>query len=80
MVNNSSAKNNININQVNNNEQNKKIKRLEASCYRDKPLTYIAENFGELGKDQGACGYVQKILNENPIFYIDQYAKNALIV
>ena len=68
LVNNSNAKNNININQVNNNEQKKKkIKRLEASYYIDKPLTYIAEKFGELGKDQGACRYIQKLLNDNPI-------------
>ena len=41
----------------------------------DKPLVYIAEKFGEFGIDQGACRFVQKLLNEKPIFYIDQYAK-----
>ena len=65
LVNNSNIKN---INQNNNNEQKKKkIKRLEVSSYMDKPLSYIAENFGTMGKDQGACRYIQKLLNDNPI-------------
>ena len=44
------------------------------------PLTFISEIFGELGKDQGACRYVQKLLNENPIFYIDKYAKKCFTI
>ncbi len=66
--------NNINnSNQLNNNNSNnveqkkKKVKRLEASMYVNKPLSFIAENFSMLGKDQGACRHIQKLLNDNPI-------------
>ena len=55
-----------NLNQLNNDQKKKKIKRLEVSAYMDKPLSYIAENFGMMGKDQGACRYIQKLLNDNP--------------
>jgi hypothetical protein len=55
-----------NLNQLNNDLKKKKIKRLEVSAYMDKPLSYIAENFGMMGKDQGACRYIQKLLNDNP--------------
>ena len=71
LVNNNNMKNQYNtigMNQPNMAEQKKKkIKRLEASTYVDKPLSYIAENFGAMGKDQGACRYIQKLLNDNPI-------------
>jgi hypothetical protein len=64
--------NNMNSNQMNNSNNNleqkkKKIKRLETSAYVDKPLSYIAENFSMMGKDQGACRYIQKLLNDNPV-------------
>ena len=65
-VKNQNMKNNNNLNQANNEQKKKKIKRLEASSYIDKPLQYIADNFGAMGKDQGACRYIQKLLNDNP--------------
>ena len=58
--------NNTNFNISNNEQKKKKIKRLELSSYIDKPLSYIAENFSIMGKDQGACRYIQKLLNDNP--------------
>jgi len=79
MLNNNLNNKNINNqNQGNNNieqQKKKKIKRLESSSYVDKPLSYIAENFSMMGKDQGACRYIQKILNDNPVESI-----NALYV
>ena len=78
--NNLNNKNINNQNQGNNNnnleqQKKKKIKRLETSSYVDKPLSYIAENFSMMGKDQGACRYIQKLLNDNPVESI-----NALYV
>jgi hypothetical protein len=67
-MNNQNINNLNNTNQSNNSEQKKKkVKRLEASSYVDKPLSYIAENFGAMGKDQGACRYIQKLLTDNPV-------------
>ena len=66
---NNSLSNNKNINnsnQSNNEQKKKKIKRLETSSYIDKPLSYISENLSLMGKDQGACRYIQKLLNDNP--------------
>ena len=62
----SNNKNINNSNQSNNEQKKKKIKRLETSSYIDKPLSYISENLSLLGKDQGACRYIQKLLNDNP--------------
>ena len=58
--------NNTNFNLSNNEQKKKKIKRLEISSYIDKPLSYIADNFSIMGKDQGACRHIQKLLNDNP--------------
>ena len=68
LMNNNNMKNqNIKNNNNNLNEQKKKkAKRLEVSSYINKPLDYIAENFGTMGKDQGACRHIQKLLNDNP--------------
>ena len=67
MIMNNNINNSINnVNQLNNDPKKKKIKRLETSSYMDKPLSFIAENFGMMGKDQGACRYIQKLLNDNP--------------
>jgi hypothetical protein len=66
-LNNNMLMNNNNANQFNIEQKKKKVKRLETSTYIDKPLSYIADNFILLGKDQGACRYIQKLLNDNPI-------------
>ena len=34
--------------------------------YMNKPLSFLAQNIIVLGKDQSACRYIQKIINENP--------------
>ena len=55
---------------------------METSTYIDKPLSYIADNFILLGKDQGACRHIQKLLNDNPIETLkvlyDPLCKNIL--
>lgn len=80
-LNNNMLMNNNNSNQFNM-EQKKKVKRLETSIYIDKPLSYIADNFILLGKDQGACRYIQKLLNDNPVETLkvlyDPLCKNIL--
>ena len=66
--------NNNNNNSNNNNQQNnnndynkrKKIKKLDSNMYLNKPLSYLSKNLNSLGKDQGACRYLQKLLDENP--------------
>ena len=77
--------NNINNNQLkNNNDYNKrkKIKKLENSLYKDKPLNYLANNLNLLGKDQGACRYLQELLNDNPLeaiqFFYEPLCENIL--
>ena len=77
--------NNINNSQLkNNNDYNKrkKIKKLENSLYKDKPLNYLANNLNLLGKDQGACRYLQELLNDNPLeaiqFFYEPLCENIL--
>ena len=80
MNDNNIQKNNIN-NNINNNDsyinmqtqnkpknetKKKKTKRLDPSIYMDKPLSVLADKLDVLGKDQGACRYLQKILDNNP--------------
>ena len=89
MINNNNSMNlnnnmlmNNNANQFNMEQKKKKVKRLETSTYIDKPLSYIADNFILLGKDQGACRHIQKLLNDNPeetlkVLY-DPLCKNIL--
>jgi hypothetical protein len=81
-LNNNMLMNNNNANQFNIEQKKKKVKRLETSTYIDKPLSYIADNFILLGKDQGACRYIQKLLNDNPIETLkvlyDPLCKNIL--
>ena len=66
LMNNSNINKNLINNYQNNEQKKKKIKRLEISSYVNKPLSYIAENFSVMGKDQGACRYIQKLLTDNP--------------
>ena len=81
-LNNNMLMNNNNSNQFNMETKKKKVKRLETSIYIDKPLSYIADNFILLGKDQGACRYIQKLLNDNPVETLkvlyDPLCKNIL--
>ena len=66
--------NNINENKQNEDNNNekpkkkrkKKQKRLDASTYMNKPLSYIADNFTMMAKDQGASRYLQQLLDNNP--------------
>ena len=78
--NNNNSSNNNNNNQPNiNNDYNKrkKIKKLDGNMYFNKPLSYLAKNLNSLGKDQGACRYLQKLLDENPLETI-QYLYDPL--
>ena len=60
--------NNQNFNNMYNNEQKrKKIKKLDSSLYMDKSISYLAENLIIFGRDQGACRYIQKLLDQNPL-------------
>ena len=75
---------NLNYNPQNNqnNDKRKKIKKLEISFYMNKSLIYLAQNIYILGKDQGACRYIQKLISDNPsetllIFY-DSICDNIL--
>ena len=55
------------------NKKNKKSKRLDPSDYINIPLSTLSNNFYLLGKDQGACRYLQKLLDEKPnevIYYL----------
>ena len=47
-------------------KKKKKAKRLDSSSYVNKPLSYIAENFYTMAKDQGASRYLQQLLDSNP--------------
>ena len=71
--------NNINNQQQNNNDFNKrkKVKKLDNSLYINKPLSYLAKNLDLLGRDQGACRHLQKLLDENPLETI-QYLYDPL--
>jgi len=77
-VNNINSNNNVNQ-QNNSNEYNKrkKIKKLDNTLYMNKPLSYLAKNLNLLGKDQGACRYLQKVLNDHPLETI-QYLYDPL--
>lgn len=66
-INNSNNSNNNNTNnQQKNDYKKKKPKKLDNSFYMDKPLTFLGENINMLSKDQGACRYLQKLLDSNP--------------
>ena len=59
------------INMNNQNKQKidskkKKSKRLDPSLYMDKPASFLADKLNILGKDQGACRYLQSMLDNNP--------------
>ena len=47
-------------------ERKKKQRRLDSSYYVEKPLEFLAENFSILGRDQGACRYIQQLLDDDP--------------
>ena len=66
-------------NNNNNNDYNKrkKIKKLDNNLYMDKPLGYLAKNLNLLGKDQGACRYLQNLLDDHPLETI-QYLYDPL--
>ena len=87
--------NNIQVNNINENKtkeqkvnekpkkkRRKKQKRLDSSSYINKPISYLAENFCTMAKDQGASRYLQKMLDSNPKEIIDAVfiplCKNAL--
>ena len=87
--------NNIQVNNINENKikeqkvnekpkkkRRKKQKRLDSSSYINKPISYLAENFCIMAKDQGASRYLQKMLDSNPKEIIDALfiplCKNAL--
>ena len=73
--NNSNSNNQPNMN--NDYNKRKKIKKLDGNMYFNKPLSYLAKNLNSLGKDQGACRYLQKLLDENPLETI-QYLYDPL--
>ena len=76
--NNNSSNNNNNQPNINNDyNKRKKIKKLDGNMYFNKPLSYLAKNLNSLGKDQGACRYLQKLLDENPLETI-QYLYDPL--
>ena len=54
-------------NQSSRDNKRKKIKKLDNDFYIDKPLPFLAKYIQILGKDQGACRYLQKLLDENPV-------------
>ena len=47
------------------NKKKKNVKKLDISLYRDKPLSFYENNFLNLIKDQGACRYLQQLLDSN---------------
>ena len=53
------------------NKKSKKIKRLEPSSYINIPLADLSNKFLILGRDQGACRYLQKLLEEKPNEVLD---------
>ena len=55
-----------NVNEKKNKKRKKKSKRLDPSSYMNKPLSYIAEKFSIMAKDQGASRYLQQLLDNNP--------------
>ena len=63
-------------------KRRKKQKRLDSSSYINKPLSYFADNFITMAKDQGASRYLQQLLENNPKELIDTLfiplCKNAL--
>ena len=64
--NNSSFNGNITRNKRRKEIQKKRYKRLNNSFYMDKPLSFLANHFYILSKDQSACRYLQKLLDANP--------------
>ena len=58
--------NNSNNNQPKNETKKKKPKKLEISFYMDKPLSFLGENLNILSKDQGACRYIQNLIDAKP--------------
>ena len=62
---NNNINNNIN-NQQKNESKKKKPKKIDNSFYTDKPLSFLGENINMLSKDQGACRYLQNLLDTNP--------------
>ena len=59
--------NNNQYNQPSHDNKRKKVKKLDNDFYIDKPLPFLAKYIHILGKDQGACRYLQKLLDENPM-------------
>ena len=60
----------INNNKINKHRKNgkkkKKCKKLDNSFYMNKPLGFVGKNLNILGRDQGACRYLQNLLDTNP--------------
>ncbi len=54
------------INKYQNESRKKKCKILDNSFYLDKSLNFLGENLFKLCRDQGACRYLQKLLDSNP--------------
>ena len=52
-------------------KRKKKQKRLDSSSYMNKPLSYFADNFVSMAKDQGASRYLQQLLDNNPKDLVD---------
>ena len=76
-TNNNHQQNNNNNNNNNDYNKRKKIKKLDNNLYMDKPLSYLAKNLNLLGKDQGACRYLQNLLDDHPLETI-QYLYDPL--
>jgi hypothetical protein len=64
--NNQNLNNSINQNIIDKTKKTKKVKRLDPSEYTNIPLENLSKNILNLGKDQGGCRYLQKLLDENP--------------
>ena len=49
-----------------NEKKKKRCKILDVSFYLNKPLNFLGDNLLKLGKDQGACRYLQNLLDIDP--------------
>ena len=68
---NEDKKNEKGANEKQKKKRRKKQKRLDSSSYINKPLSYFADNFITMAKDQGASRYLQQLLDNNPKELID---------
>ena len=66
---NNNFNNNINknfINQQKSEIKKKKLKKIDNSFYLNKSLIFLGKHINILSKDQGACRYLQNLLDTNP--------------